>query len=151
MKHLRNMSLYLAIATLFAIIIITLLQIVLRNFFNIPMSGSEELSRFLFVAFIFLGLPYYYRADGHIQLGGIHNFISEKNQRLLNIIIQFFCVMVIIVILYSAIITTATNYKSTTPTLSIPFWIFFAPIIFGFALLLTEHIKDFFKALNNRN
>ncbi len=49
-------------------------------------------------------------------------------------------------ILFSAIITTASNYKSTTPKLSIPFWIFFMPIIFGFGLLLSEHINDFFKA-----
>jgi TRAP-type C4-dicarboxylate transport system permease small subunit len=151
MKLFRNISLYLGIATLFAIILITLLQIVLRAFFNIPMSGSEEFARFLFVAFIFLGLPYYYRADGHIQLGGINNLISLKNQRLLKIIIQLFCILVFTAILFSAISTTVTNYKSTTPTLSIPFWIFFMPILFGFALLLAEHVKDFFNALNKRD
>ncbi len=151
MKLLRNISLYLGIATLYVIILITLLQILLRAFFNIPMSGSEELARFLFVAFIFLGLPYYYRADGHIQLGGIHNLISLKNQRLLRIIIQLSCIMVFAVILFSAISTTVSNYKSTTPTLSIPFWIFFMPIIFGFGLLVAEHVKDLFKEINKRD
>jgi len=39
----------------------------------------------------------------------------------------------------------ATNYKSTTPTISIPFWIFFLPTILGFTLLTAEHLKKVYK------
>jgi TRAP-type C4-dicarboxylate transport system permease small subunit len=150
MDLLRTICRFLSVATLFAIIVITLFQITIRWLFDIPLTGIEEFSRFLFVAFIFLGLPYYYRHDGHIKLSGIRNLLTSRNARLMEITIQFFCVLAFSIILASAVYTTSTNYDSTTPTIGIPFWIFFMPIILGFGLLVTEHIIDLTKIIKGR-
>jgi TRAP-type C4-dicarboxylate transport system permease small subunit len=150
MDLLRTICRFLSVATLFAIIVITLFQITIRWLFDFPLTGIEEFSRFLFVAFIFLGLPYYYRHDGHIKLSGIRNLLTSRNARLMEITIQFFCVLAFSIILASAVYTTSTNYDSTTPTIGIPFWIFFMPIILGFGLLVTEHIIDLTKIIKGR-
>jgi TRAP-type C4-dicarboxylate transport system permease small subunit len=150
MDLLRTTCRLLSVAALFVIIVITLFQITIRWLFDIPLTGIEEFSRFLFVAFIFLGLPYYYRHDGHIRLSGIRNMLTGRNARLMEITVQFFCVLAFSIIFASAVYTTSTNYGSTTPTIAIPFWIFFTPIILGFGLLVAEHIIDLAKIIKGR-
>jgi len=131
---------YISAAILGAIIFITILQVILRAFFNIPLVGIEELARYLFISFIFLGLSYYNRVDGHIKLDGIQKYLPIKLKRIIGIVIQMSSVLVFGIITYSAIHTSITNFKSTTPTLAIPFWLFFLPTMIGFILLTVEEV-----------
>ena len=130
---------------LFCIMIITLTQILLRELFNIPLIGVEELTRYLFISFVFLGLPYAFRSDGHIRLKGSWNTFSKKSQKVIDILIEALSVLVFATIAFSSIYTTLSNYKSTTLTISIPFWIFFLPTCVGFFLLTLEHLKKLLK------
>ena len=139
----------LSMLILFGVLLITLVQIILRSIFDIPLVGVEELSRYLFIAFVFMGLSYSFRMDGHIKLEGIGKYFPEKVKKLIEITIDILSVFVFAIISFSAIYTTISNYKSTTPTISIPFWIFFLPTILGFILLTIEHIKKVYKTLKN--
>lgn len=150
MNQLRRICRLLSIAALGVIIVTSLVQITIRSLFDIPLTGVEEFSRFLFIAFIFFGLPSYYRSDGHIQLSGIKNLLSPRNARLMEITIQLCCVIAFTIIFASAVYTTSTNYDSTTPTIAIPFWIFFMPIVFGFGLLVIEHLIDLIEMISDR-
>jgi TRAP-type C4-dicarboxylate transport system permease small subunit len=138
---MKNTDRNLSAIILLSLVVITILQIVLRSVFNIPMVGIDELARYFFIAFIFFGLPYYFRTDGHIQLLGIKKYLLPKRAFAMDIIIQASGTLVFAIIAFSAIYTTFTNYDSTTPTLSIPFWLFFLPAIVGFCWLTFEHIK----------
>lgn len=149
LKYSRiNIDKHLSTWILFSIMFITLLQIVVRAVFDFPFIGVEELSRYLFISFVFLGLSYYCRIDGHIKLAGIHSFLPVKFQKLLKVLIQVSGVLVFSIIAYSALQTTYTNYSSSTPTIGIPFWLFFMPTILGFLLLSILELKiliDIFK------
>ena len=149
MKHIKNLDRTICSLILFLLIIITVLQIILRSLFNIPFVGVEELSRYFFIAFVFSGLAYYYRTDGHIKLDGLRNYLPEKLDFLLQVLIQIISVLVFSILLISAVYTTITNYDSNTPTLSIPFWLFFLPIILGFGLLVKEHVKSLIYTINH--
>ncbi|RLD90224.1 MAG: hypothetical protein DRJ29_15755 [Bacteroidetes bacterium] len=71
--------------------------------------------------------------------------LSRKSKKIIDLSIEILSVFVFAIISLSAIYTMATNYKSTTPTISIPFWIFFLPTILGFTLLTAEHLKKVYK------
>jgi len=144
---LKNSDQFLSMLILFCILVITLVQIILRSVFNIPFVGVEELSRYLFIAFVFMGLSYSYRMDGHIKLEGIGKYFPGKVKKTIDLSIEILSVFVFAIIAFSAIYTMTTNYKSTTPTISIPFWIFFLPTILGFTLLTAEHLKKAYKIL----
>ncbi len=137
---IRASDRYISTAILFAIILITIVQIILRSIFNIPFVGVEELLRYLFISFVFFGLSYYFRVDGHIKLEGLQKNFPLKVKRIIGLVIHSSSVLVFGIITYSAIYTSFTNYKSTTPTLAFPFWLFFLPTMAGFTLLTAEEI-----------
>ena len=140
LSKIRASNKYISATILAAIMLITIAQVLMRSIFSIPFVGIEELSRYLFISFIFLGLSYYYRIDGHIKLEGIQKNLPLKVKRIIGIIIHASSVIVFGIITFSAIYTSLTNYNSTTQTLAIPFWLFFLPTIVGFALLTVEEI-----------
>ncbi len=144
---IRASEKYISATILFAIMLITLIQIVMRAFFNVPLVGVEELSRYLFIAFVFLGLSYYNRVDGHIKLEGLQKNFPLKLKRVIGILIHLSSVIVFAIITFSAAYTSLSNYLSTTPTLSIPFWLFFLPTIIGFSMLTMEEINILFKEI----
>ena len=139
-SKIRASNKYISAIILAAIMLITITQVLMRSLFNIPFVGIEELSRFLFISFIFLGLSYYNRIDGHIKLEGLQKNFPLKVKRVIGIVIHVSSVIVFAIITFSAIYTSLTNYNSTTQTLAIPFWLFFLPTIVGFALLTVEEI-----------
>lgn len=145
---IRASDKYISAAILAAIMLITIVQIILRAVFNIPLIGVEELSRYLFISFIFLGLSYYNRIDGHIKLEGLQKNFPLKVKRIIGIVIHVSSVIIFGIITYSAVYTCLTNYESATPTLSIPFWLFFLPTIVGFGLLTFEEIIVLIKEFN---
>ena len=139
-SKIRASNKYISAIILAAIMLITIAQVLMRSLFNIPFVGIEELSRYLFISFIFLGLSYYNRIDGHIKLEGLQKNFPLKVKRVIGIVIHVSSVIVFAIITFSAIYTSLTNYNSTTQTLAIPFWLFFLPTIVGFALLTVEEI-----------
>jgi len=132
---------------LFLIMTISLLQIFLRSVLNIPLTGVEELSRYFFIALIFLGLSYSFRHDGHIKLEGIQKFFPPIIGRIMELAKHISGILVFSAISISAVYTVCTNFESKTPTISLPFWLFFLPTIIGFILLTMEHVKALIKSL----
>jgi len=144
---LKNSDQFISMLILFCILAITFIQIILRSVFNIPLVGVEELSRYFFIAFVFMGLSYSYRMDGHIKLEGIGKYFPRKVKKNINLAIEILSVFVFAIIAFSAVYTMTSNYESTTPTIAIPFWIFFLPTIIGFTLLTAEHLKKVYQTL----
>ncbi|MFC1761446.1 TRAP transporter small permease [Planctomycetota bacterium] len=147
---LRQCDRFISTLILFGIMIIALVQIALRSLFNIPMVGVEELSRYLFIAFVFLGLPYAYRMDGHIKLTGIRQYLPDRFKKTIDISIEASSFIVFAIIAFSSIYTTVTNYQSATLTLAIPFWLFFLPTCVGFTLLAIEHLNILIQTFNRK-
>lgn len=145
MKY-KNKDGFISSIILFLILIISLLQIFLRSVLNIPLIGVEELSRYFFISLIFLGLPYAFRLDGHIKLEGIQKYFPPKVGRVMELLKHISGILVFSTISISAVYTVSTNFESKTPTISLPFWLFFMPTIIGFILLTIEHVKALIKS-----
>ena len=95
----------------------------------------------MFIAVVFLGLSFSVKQDGHIVLEVVRKYVSPKLNFYIEIVIHFSGIIVFSIITCSAIITTIKNFRNVTPTLSIPFWLFFLPTILGFCLLSIVHVN----------
>ena len=144
-RFLKNSDKYISTTILLFLLVLTLLQIILRTVFNMPFIGVEELLRYLFIAAVFMGLSYSVKNEGHIRLEGLQRHLSPNYSAIVELIIQFSSVIVFSIITFSAIISTIHNFQNVTPTLSIPFWLFFFPTITGFGMLSLVHISIFLK------
>lgn len=70
-----NRMVILIIVPLFTIMsIVTLIQVLFRYVFKLPLSWTEELARFLFVWVVFLGSAVSVKELGHV---GVEYFVSR--------------------------------------------------------------------------
>ncbi|MDO5715531.1 MAG: TRAP transporter small permease [Tissierellia bacterium] len=67
-------------------VLIVFLQIIMRSIFNMSISWSEELSRYIFIWQIWLGVSIAYNYDQHLKVDLIYNiFHSKRAHRIIKI------------------------------------------------------------------
>lgn len=103
MKRLKwfydNFEILLMIVFLDGFMLNVLLQIITRVFFNQPLSFTEELSRYLFIWMVFLGLPYSTKYDKHISLDFFVRRFPKSVQFFLKMIVHVITLLVFVWVL----------------------------------------------------
>jgi TRAP-type C4-dicarboxylate transport system permease small subunit len=87
------------IVFLSAIVIVIGAQIVSRSAFNIPLEFSEELSMFILIAVVFLGVGIIEKHNGHIKVEFIYELISPKKQDILRLSSKILTLFIILAII----------------------------------------------------
>jgi TRAP-type C4-dicarboxylate transport system permease small subunit len=136
---ISNSFRYLAVACLMIMIFVTLLQVIMRTWFSIPMVGVEEMARYLLICVVFISLPLVVREEGHIRMDELQRFLPVRIRGVIRPIILFSAVISFGFIAVAAVITTIKNLDNMTPTLGLPFVVFFLPTILGFSLMVIEY------------
>lgn len=144
-KIARNIDKYLSTIILFCMVLLVVTQVTMRTVFNVPLIGPEELARYFLICIVFLAMPYTARSGGHIRMTELQSFFPKKFQRFLQYLIILCAIAVFGCFAAAAIITTMKNQGNVTPTLAIPFGLFFLPTILGFSLLTLQYIFRFIK------
>ena len=137
---LRNTDKFLGTLMLFMLLIITVAQVVMRSVFSFPLIGAEELARYFFICVVFISLPYTTRSGGLIRLEGFQSLLPKRLRYILRIISYGCGIAVFGITAASSISSTLNNIENQTPTLALPFWLFFLPTMVGFTLLTIEYI-----------
>lgn len=70
-------------------VVIMALQVFMRYVLNASLSWPEELSRYLFIWFSFIGFSYVTKNDLHLKID-IINFTNEKAKRFVSILGDIF-------------------------------------------------------------
>lgn len=69
-------------------LIVLFAQIVMRYLFNTPLIWSEEVARYLFVYFTFIGIGLGIRKNSHIRMEMAINLLPKKVKEILDIILN---------------------------------------------------------------
>ena len=72
-----------ATAILFALMLLTFVDVVGRYLFNRPLRGGFEITELLLLVLIFAGLPLVSRADEHVTMDFIDRLLGARAQQLL--------------------------------------------------------------------
>jgi C4-dicarboxylate transporter DctQ subunit len=118
--------------TIVGLAVIGFIQVFCRYVFNYSFTWFEELGRYLGVFIAFLGAGIGAKNGAHFSMDLIVRTISQPYRRYLQCMISLMSsgFFVLITFYSGKIIARIYNYQSTSPTLGLPMYIAYLPIIF---------------------
>ena len=128
------------VALLAALIAVPSAQIVMRGVFGLPFVGAEELTRFMLICLVFVAYPLVVEAGENIVMGEVRRALPRPLRAAINVAISVSAVAVTAFLAYVTGRNIFANLNNVTPTLQIPFWIFLAAALFGFAGAAIVHL-----------
>ena len=140
----------LSIALLALVISLPGLQIFLREVTQTPFIGAAELARFMLICTIFIALPYVVSSGANIRMEEIQQAMPAKVIRILRVLVPVMGSVIFGFVVYSTFIATISNLNNATPTLGIPYFIFFSTTFLGCLMTTFECAVQAYKALTNR-
>jgi TRAP-type C4-dicarboxylate transport system permease small subunit len=141
---------WLSLALVAIMIVLPALQVVLREFLNLPFVGAEELTRFTLICVVFLTLPYVVVSGANIRLEEGLRFLPARPQRFTRIVIATTAAISFAIAATSVGVATMRNLQNATPTLGIPYWIFFSASLIGFLGAALESALQAYKTVTGR-
>lgn len=138
--RLRSADRDIATLSLVVMILLVAAQVIMRVIFLAPLVGAEEFVRYLLIAVVFIGAPYATRSGGQIRMEELQAFMPKWLRYSIRFLAFTSGVVVFGAIAAATIITTLGNLKNRTATLSIPFWVFFLPMMLGFVWVTFESL-----------
>jgi C4-dicarboxylate transporter DctQ subunit len=118
------------------ILIVMAAQIVLRYVFNGSLIWSEEISRYLLIALVFLGTATAVREREHILIDLIDRLIPAKALSVLKVLVDVTLAIYLGVVLYHAQTVVMMFRNQPSSALQVPMAIPYAAIPLGFGLAL---------------
>jgi TRAP-type C4-dicarboxylate transport system permease small subunit len=147
MKNKKNSLLisaneWTAIVALVTMTVIVLMAVILRYFFGITIRWTGELTRYIFIYLVFLGIPIAFRQNCHVIIEYFVSFIPSRIRKWLETAIDIFIAVFISVIAISTIKMISGKLGSTlSPGLKIPKGYVYAAVPLGIVLLLIEIVQ----------
>jgi TRAP-type C4-dicarboxylate transport system permease small subunit len=140
-RFIRNLDKYLGSTVLCLMVIVVVVQVVLRSFFDIPLIGAIEWAQYFLIVVVFISASYATRDGEHIRMAELQKMLPEKVQFVIEFGTRLAGALCFAIVSYSAVISTIKNFRNVTP-LGMPIPVFFLPTIVGFALLSLEYFIE---------
>jgi TRAP-type C4-dicarboxylate transport system permease small subunit len=86
----------LAGALLFAMMVLTFVDVVLRYFFNSPLTGGFEISEIMMAVLIFAGLPLVSRRHEHVTIDAFDGLFPASWRRGFHVVVQLICAVTLV-------------------------------------------------------
>jgi TRAP-type C4-dicarboxylate transport system permease small subunit len=139
-----------SLALVATMIAVPALQVFMREAFNLPFVGAEELTRFMLICTVFLTLPYVVVSGANIRLEEGLQLFPAGFRRAVRLAIAATAAATFGIAAFSVGVATLRNLQNATPTLGIPYWIFFAASLIGFAVAALESALQAYKIATRR-
>ncbi len=146
-ETLRKIDLFISTLTLFFLVSLVVAQIVARSVFSLPLAGSEELSRYLLLWVVFVPLALVARSGEQIRMMEIRNMLPPIVVKILGLLSVLLGVTSYGVVAFSAALAAVSNIGRVTPSLEMPFLLFYLPTVLGFVLFTLEYILVLLRVL----
>lgn len=114
-----QLEIVLMVIFLDAFMINVFLQIITRMLFNMPLSFTEEVSRYLFIWMVFLAMPYSTKYEKHIAMDVFTKHLPKSVQFALKIIIHLITIGVFGWVFYYGMGYLSMSKMVKTPVLQI--------------------------------
>ncbi len=121
--------------------VVVLVGVVLRYALQIPNPYGEELSKYLLVLGIFIGIATGARKGAHIGVEMFVDKLPPKAQKFFMFFSQIFTIVIFVVLTYLSylFLLHAINTNQISPAMHLPVWIIYLilPISFALSILRT--------------
>jgi len=133
-----------ASAILFAMMLLTFVDVVARYLFNFPLRGGFEVTELMLLVLIFAGLPLVSHADEHVTMDFIDRLLPQAALRVLVRAVHALCAALMFFLAWQMWLKAQTigGYGDTTDVIKIPV----APFVyFMAAMILLTGLVHLFK------
>lgn len=127
--------------------ILTFLQVIMRYIAKSPLSWSEELSRYMFIWLIYIGVSYGVKKSAHIKVDFLMNIFPRPIRKFVLIIsdIIFMGFSLFIVVTGYQVATKILSLGQKSPALGLQMgYVYFATVV-GFGLTFIRLLQQFRK------
>ncbi len=125
------------IVFLVAISCVELMQVVARNVSFIPsLTWAEELCRFLWIATVFVSLPYTIRTMTALRVTALIEILPWKVENIINVVVDVITCLLLGILAYFSIDVFLGVYGNNelSPAILLPMWIMYIFVVTGFIL-----------------
>ncbi len=140
MKLILRLDREISILCLSVMLVTVILQVLMRELFDLPLVGAEEFVRYLMIWIVLFPLAFTLREGGHIAMVELRDMFPAPLRNGLSFISDVCSLVVFAIVSWSSISVIIENPNNTTATLQIPFWVFFLPNALGFLLLTVGYL-----------
>jgi TRAP-type C4-dicarboxylate transport system permease small subunit len=137
---------YVAGVLLGCAVITKFCDIILRYFFNNPLTWDVELTEYILFAVAFLGTPWLLREGGHVRIDVFDNLLGEKKKTYLHLLHSVTGALVSIILGLISLVAAGYSYRDGLKVVKIYAvgkHYFLLIISLGFALMLAEFCRQF--------
>lgn len=134
----------IAAIALLAMCFVVFLGVVMR-YVGIPFSVSDELSRYLMIWCIYVGVIVATRERAHVGVDVLVAMLPKKVQKVLNVLASIITLLTFIWLFYlsgSWVLSTMQGNIQLTPLMKVPFYTVYISLPIGFGLSIVEQIKN---------
>lgn len=111
-KMLCDVGAFIASALLIGLVLLILVEIVLRYFFNTSTMRADEYSGYLYLAIVCFGLGYTFLRDGHIRITFLTAKISSKASSWVDIFAGIVTLIVLIFAFVRTVLLVIDSYET---------------------------------------
>ena len=112
------------VTLIIVIMLLTVVGVVARYFFNWPIPGEVDITEILMAGIVFLGLAFTLRVGGHVRVEFIINMFKGRNYHLIEFCTLLLALFLFVVIFISSFQFTLNSWVvgDVTPELLLPVW-----------------------------
>lgn len=133
-------------STLAGMTVLVFTAVILRYVFSITIRWSGELTRFMFIYLVFLGIPIALRKETHVAIRFFTSFLPSRTRRWLGVPINVIIAVLMTIIAISSLpIIFGQIGRTLAPGLKCPRCYVYAAVPIGIVFLLVEIIRKLIK------
>jgi TRAP-type C4-dicarboxylate transport system permease small subunit len=127
----------------------TVVDVVLRAAFNLPVFGTFEVVELTLVGVVFLALPEVFLKDQHVTVDVVDQVAAPGVVRLLKTAAALLTLAFVVVLGWNMLAPAgdAMRFGETTLDLKLPIWLFWTPMLIGMAASLVAVLAFLFRLL----
>jgi len=138
-RKLSHGGAFIASGLLLILVMLILVEIVLRYFFNTSTMRADEYSGYLYLALVCFGFGYTFLRDGHIRITVITSKLSTHKASLVDIFAGIVTLGVLLFALYRTLLLTWDSYETGVRSEGVsatPLWLAQIPLPIGLMLFI---------------
>jgi C4-dicarboxylate transporter, DctQ subunit len=142
---LDNLERNVANISLAALVVVLALQVFFRYVLQIGLSWSEEVSRFLFIWFVYVSASYAVQVGTHIRVGLVVDLLPAAAQRLMRMLSDLLWIGFNAIVIVSGIqlIATMTAYPVYSTSLLLPLSAIYVIIPLAHAMMIVRIVQSY--------
>jgi len=133
----------IGMAMIIPLMLLTFADVMLRGFFNKPISGTFEISQYMLAVFILLGAAYTQQVKGHVGVDFVTSRLSPRLRAICEIATTLLSLFIIAIVVWQGWVEGITE-KAVSDQLRIPQYPFRVLVAVGGFLLWLELLIDLF-------